>query len=313
MPFRNPVVGGGGGLIRDWIQSSNFVTGVSGWRITREGNAEFNEITVRGEVIAQQGDNIVVLGIDDLLSAPGLFFFDEGLEFPASITGAADTDEVVLVLTTSNLNDPLFANPGTSLIIGEQLGSFTRDPLGDEHGLKMFWGDTEYPGGASGLQLVNLPDGIMHTAAETHYPFYVAGAVHTGSTIDTTATNGGPIEDITGAEITNVPVVSDRAYRVMAWVRVASSALNTRGRFRIFDGATQLGQDRLYRITGATTTFVDVPCEFVWRAASTETISSIQFTAQVFSGTGDVTVRVEQSNFLMTIEEIGDADRITNL
>jgi len=48
--FSNPVVGGIGTLIRDFIQSVNFVTGISGWRISRNGDVEFNAGTFRGVI-----------------------------------------------------------------------------------------------------------------------------------------------------------------------------------------------------------------------------------------------------------------------
>lgn len=51
MPFNNPIVGGNDTLIRAKIQSENYVPGVDGWRISRNGNAEFNDIIVRGSGI----------------------------------------------------------------------------------------------------------------------------------------------------------------------------------------------------------------------------------------------------------------------
>lgn len=50
MPFTNEVVGGNGVLIRNAMQSQNFVSGVSGWQITKSGNAEFNSGTFRGQI-----------------------------------------------------------------------------------------------------------------------------------------------------------------------------------------------------------------------------------------------------------------------
>lgn len=52
----NPILGGGGTLIRDAIKSSNFLTGVSGWQITRDGNAEFNNAILRG-ILETDGAN----------------------------------------------------------------------------------------------------------------------------------------------------------------------------------------------------------------------------------------------------------------
>lgn len=48
MPFSNPVVGGTT-LIRPAIHSPDYVPGVSGWSINKDGTAEFNDVTFRGE------------------------------------------------------------------------------------------------------------------------------------------------------------------------------------------------------------------------------------------------------------------------
>ena len=50
MGFGNPAVGGST-LIRDSIHSPNYVTGVSGWSIMRNGDAEFNQGRFRGAVL----------------------------------------------------------------------------------------------------------------------------------------------------------------------------------------------------------------------------------------------------------------------
>jgi hypothetical protein len=48
MAFNNPIIGSGGTLIRQNIKSDNYVPGVSGWQITRDGDAEFSGVVVRG-------------------------------------------------------------------------------------------------------------------------------------------------------------------------------------------------------------------------------------------------------------------------
>lgn len=50
--FSNPIMGGDGVLIRTRMRSDNYVAGVSGWSIARDGSAEFSDVTVRGDVIA---------------------------------------------------------------------------------------------------------------------------------------------------------------------------------------------------------------------------------------------------------------------
>lgn len=48
--FSDPIVGGIGNLIRQYIRSPNFVTGVSGWTINKDGSAEFNNLIIRGTI-----------------------------------------------------------------------------------------------------------------------------------------------------------------------------------------------------------------------------------------------------------------------
>lgn len=50
MPFNDPVASGNV-LVRPAVQSPDYVPGVSGWAIKRDGTAEFNGITIRGSGI----------------------------------------------------------------------------------------------------------------------------------------------------------------------------------------------------------------------------------------------------------------------
>lgn len=49
--FANSVVGGAANLVRQAIQSVPFVSGSQGWRVQRNGNAEFNNATIRGAIV----------------------------------------------------------------------------------------------------------------------------------------------------------------------------------------------------------------------------------------------------------------------
>lgn len=51
MPFNNPILAGEE-LIRSAIRSEDFVTDVSGWRISRDGSAEFNSLSIRDTIAA---------------------------------------------------------------------------------------------------------------------------------------------------------------------------------------------------------------------------------------------------------------------
>lgn len=68
MPYGNPILGGDT-LVRTAVQSAGFVAGSAGWRIGRDGSAEFNGALVRGslsEGAAPTGPGVI---IDDVLPA----------------------------------------------------------------------------------------------------------------------------------------------------------------------------------------------------------------------------------------------------
>jgi hypothetical protein len=52
--FTHSIAGGAGDLVIATFQSPNYVPGVSGWQVTIEGNAEFNDAVFRGVVIATE-------------------------------------------------------------------------------------------------------------------------------------------------------------------------------------------------------------------------------------------------------------------
>lgn len=60
--FSNPVVGGGGKLIRESIHSPDFVTGTTGWSVNSDGSAEFNDVTLTGGslVVESSGQGVFV-------------------------------------------------------------------------------------------------------------------------------------------------------------------------------------------------------------------------------------------------------------
>lgn len=54
MTFSNPITGGQGTLVRPAIKSPDYVPGVSGWSINRDGTVEFNNGTFRGTITAAE-------------------------------------------------------------------------------------------------------------------------------------------------------------------------------------------------------------------------------------------------------------------
>jgi hypothetical protein len=70
VPFSNSIVGGAETLIRSAIKSPNFVPGVSGWTINRDGTVEFNSGTFRGTITAG-----IFRGTNFEMNSAGLFFY----------------------------------------------------------------------------------------------------------------------------------------------------------------------------------------------------------------------------------------------
>jgi len=82
--FEDPVTAGTV-LIREAIQSQNFLTGVAGWQIKSNGDAEFNGVIIRGEL---EGPSYII-------NAAGAFFYDgppANGNLIVSIAGASGTD-----------------------------------------------------------------------------------------------------------------------------------------------------------------------------------------------------------------------------
>ena len=77
MPFTNPLVAGTT-LIRNAIQSPNYVAGVSGWAIMKDGSAEFNNVVVRGDFKASGSDGSFV---EVIHNAPGAAIVIKGDDF----------------------------------------------------------------------------------------------------------------------------------------------------------------------------------------------------------------------------------------
>lgn len=84
MSFKNPILGANGTLIRNSMQSENYVSGVSGWQITRDGDAEFNSVIVRGRMLAKSGN----AEVEVTPGVPGVG--NPGIRFNPDVTNYVD-------------------------------------------------------------------------------------------------------------------------------------------------------------------------------------------------------------------------------
>lgn len=65
MPFTNYMITKNGELTYLQIQSPDYVAGISGWIIRKDGSAEFNNLTIRG----------TFTGTDFVINSSGIFFY----------------------------------------------------------------------------------------------------------------------------------------------------------------------------------------------------------------------------------------------
>lgn len=77
MAFQNSVVGQNGTLVRSSIHSPNYVTGISGWTINKDGSAEFSNLTIRG----------TFNGTDFIINSSGVFLYN-GTPATGNLVGA---------------------------------------------------------------------------------------------------------------------------------------------------------------------------------------------------------------------------------
>jgi hypothetical protein len=85
MGFNNPLTGQNGALIYQQIKSPNFSVGISGWKIAKDGSAEFNNLTIRG----------TFFGTNFIINSSGIFIYSgtpAAGNLILSLAGAAGVD-----------------------------------------------------------------------------------------------------------------------------------------------------------------------------------------------------------------------------
>lgn len=139
--FRNPIVAGLT-LVRQAIRSRNYVPGVSGWSINRDGSAEFADALVRGGLIAGTAPTQIYVGAAADLPPPLDTYLDVGIAWVSGNTmsyfgvltelGVKYT-EFGFVTEASNFIVPMFRNvedvpdEGTMKFIGDSINRYWFD------------------------------------------------------------------------------------------------------------------------------------------------------------------------------------------
>lgn len=109
--FANAIIGGAETLIRSAMKSVNYVANIAGWRLSRDGDAELNDVTIRGTLLVQSpsgsfveifGDEVssrVVLQPPDSVT-PGVTFD------PSQIFADSDGNDTNLTIAAPSVKTP---------------------------------------------------------------------------------------------------------------------------------------------------------------------------------------------------------------
>lgn len=111
MGFRSPIAGGED-LIRSGLRSPSYVAGVTGWRIAQDGSAEFNGVTIRGDLATGKAGAGPWIFIPDGLNTI-YFYTDDAKEInpgqiTAQVSGGGQVPQVYVTSPTFRLFEAAF-------------------------------------------------------------------------------------------------------------------------------------------------------------------------------------------------------------
>lgn len=157
--FKHDIAGGSGNLIVKSLQSPNFVTEVSGWQISKDGSAEFNNVTIRGgEVIG--GITLIYNGTPALgnlvFSISGTSGTDRfGNPYIAGFVAYGTSGGYAGLVTMSGEAGLVLPPGGTSHMVNPpQVFSASSNPgAANEVVLGVLFSGNETPGGNSAVQV----------------------------------------------------------------------------------------------------------------------------------------------------------------
>lgn len=222
MSFADPIVAGTQ-LIRSAIQSENYVAGVSGWTINKDGSAEFANLTARGsmEVDGPGLKRIKVyvksgIPVIEFRDTEGNFYEIAGYGSPASSLAFHAGEELTFItemaLETSgfwHLASADSVGPANGVMF-DHLSGYLKPRQGT--GLEA-WntatlqnGWTNNGGGYAPLQYRLLPDGTVH----------LEGTIKPGTTTDGTTVTTLPVGYRPLYVIRRVPIQEKIATNMMA-------------------------------------------------------------------------------------------------
>lgn len=323
MSFSNPVVGGENGeLIRQSIQSPNYVAGVSGWTINRDGSAEFNNVTIRlnltsGSItVGPAGMPQVVIDSD---ASKGFIEFptnDPLEENRAIIRGIINNGGFPFENLSLDLRSPSINTGAYSYIKLEsenadasELQKITLGLNGLQSSL-VITSDTIRSNGELYVNGIGVNGNNFVTRlsrGRTNGPSFITDI---GST-DTAISNGGCF---------NTQLETGVAYKVSVQIRTLSTSGAQPGAeqgiyWKLWDGSvggSQLGTtiQKFMESDGSNQSSQNFM--FVFEHTGSTGSRTVNLSAQQFAGTNNVRA-VTSNQYFILVERIGDPSNILNL
>lgn len=331
MAFENPVVAGEGGvLIREAVQSPDFVTGVSGWIIRRDGSAEFNNVLIRldlttgGIIVGEAGGPQVLIRVSP--AGAGIIEFPTGNPIetePPSISSDSTADKIYMHLTSGFTDN----NPGDS---SSELDLLSGDVNTGDAPLAVLgaYGNV----GISEVQVaednIYLESEIVYTSSELfvndvsssgNYPSRVVRGKVAAASTNTTISKVSDTA-ITDASATGTTLENGIAYKVDVQIRTSASAgasaAGTQGiSWKLWDGlvgTTQLGSLIQKYNDSVGTDSASQNFSFVFRHTGTTGTRTLRLSAMNFDG-ADTLIATVSTQFYMIVNRIGDPANIIDL
>lgn len=337
MAFGNAVVGGGGELVRDSIHSREYVPGVSGWSINRDGTAEFSGVTIRGDLFIgnpPSPPNSYIHGTV-MGGTPTIAIYDGVHPDPARIQGFDLGGGGGLVLDSGDVTEE-----DTSLALGGNFGElFYEDTPNTVSALVHVgvpWNEiVKLRATGNGAQDIEFgldltaatPDGtggvlytlgeIQHNrpAPDSNYCSRIVDGKAPGVTTETTI--GAADTNISTANISNVYLEAGYFYRVFVHIDHRMSQLGTRLDYKLWNGTVGVNQlggtNRRWAEFATASLFNGLVLMFAWRQTATETVSSMNLSAVKAVNAAATAVVAVNQGFMATVEKSGDADMIGGL
>lgn len=299
--WNNPIAAGDGTLIYPALKSPNFVTGVTGWTLNRNGDVEFNSAIIRGSLIAGNGtvilngNGIHVEGINrqyDVNSTTGFLArplpADGAYTQMGVINGSSLGGYIAFNSTNPTVN-------GNSLDPGLVFGSndLTFSPT-DDHPFLLLKSPIITGKAAARINLFGQTNG---SATDNTYVDVLANQFRVNGNdmgygcmvFDTTsgATAASSATTDTIVQTASTPNLSpNRKYRVVFSGTVGGTVANDRIGFRVYRGATLLADFGQVTLAAAS---VSQPYTFTYGLIGA-TGQDVTLQARRVAGTGTWTV-----------------------